>query len=656
MGARACIGFQFAFLEAKLVLARFAQRYVARPVDPNYVLRDIQALTMKPDHLEMVLEHRPEVKGRFPTPSDAQEKQAPAAVVGDRPMIVLYGSNMGGSRDIATDVARRAGKRGFAATVRELDEQLGKPWLTTGPVVIVTSTYNGTPPDNAVRFATYLDRAAPDACRGVQYAVLGCGNKQWRQTFQKFPIQIDEKLKSLGAEPFLPIGAADADSDFESAVENWTAALTIALETFVTGRETTVEPDHGAETALRVEIIDATEGNTGGTPMSRIKLDEDSLLSVMQVNRELQAAGSPGSTRHIEIPLPGSATYAAGDHLGVFPENPPALVEAVAKRSGMTPSTTVLLSSVGPDGSGVSGLPLGLPISVGEILTHYVDLAGPVTRRELRAWAKAADCPADKLRLDRWLADFAGVISESKPAMMDLLDQVPSVRVDLATLLTLRPSLKPRYYSISSSPLVSRDHCSLTVGVQRFKCADGVERAGLCSSYLAGLAEGMTVRVVVKDTGSSFRLPADASLPVILVGPGTGLAPLRGFIQERRALRGRGAKVGRTALFFGCRGAEDHLYREELESYRADRTLSLLDVAFSRLPDRPKTYVQDSIRRHAAELLSMVQDGGSIFVCGNAHGMAPGVRRAFSEILGGEAEVEKLESDGRYLQDVWAAG
>jgi cytochrome P450/NADPH-cytochrome P450 reductase len=161
---------------------------------------------------------------------------------------------------------------------------------------------------------------------------------------------------------------------------------------------------------------------------------------------------------------------------------------------------------------------------------------------------------------------------------------------------------------------------------------------------------------MVKDTGTSFRLPDDALIPVVLVGPGTGVAPLRGFIQERAALRARGVAVGRTALFFGCRGTEDHLYREELEAYRQDGTLTLLDVAYSRLPDRPKTYVQDSIRQHAASVLSMIQDGGSIFVCGNARGMAPGVRKAFSDILGGEAEVENLERERRYLQDVWAGG
>jgi cytochrome P450/NADPH-cytochrome P450 reductase len=654
MGARACIGFQFALLEAKMVLARFAQRYIARPIDPNYVLHEVQALTVKPDHLEMVLDHRPEIKGRFPERTKAPEKETAPAMTGNRPMVVLYGSNMGGSRDIAIDVARRAGKRGFAATVKELDEQVEKPWLTTGPVVIVTSTYNGTPPDNARRFATYLDHAAPGALHGVRYAVFGCGNKQWRQTFQKFPVHIDAKLKDLGAESFLAIGAADADGDFEAAVESWVASLVSTLETSFAGGQKTNSTV--SEDGLRVEIIDLAGGSAGTVSSSKLKLNQDSFLSVVKVNRELQVAGSSGSTRHIEFALPAAITYKAGDHLTVFPENPRDLVEAIAKRCGVMPATTVLLSSAHPDDNGISGLPLGLPISVGDILTQYIDLTGPVTRRELRAWAETAGCPPDKHRLDRWLADFSTAIGEGKPTVLDLLDQAPSVHIDLATILTLRPTLKPRYYSISSSSRVSPDRCSVTVGVQRFTGADGREQHGLCSSYLAGLGEGEAARIMVKDTGTSFRLPDDALIPVVLVGPGTGVAPLRGFIQERAALRARGVAVGRTALFFGCRGTEDHLYREELEAYRQDGTLTLLDVAYSRLPDRPKTYVQDSIRQHAASVLSMIQDGGSIFVCGNARGMAPGVRKAFSDILGGEAEVENLERERRYLQDVWAGG
>jgi len=652
MGMRACIGFQFALLEAKMVLARFAQRYMARPKDANYVLKDKQALTVKPDKLEMVLVRRPEKKGKFPMKPEKKIEEAAAPVEGHAPMSILYGSNMGTSRDIALTLAQEAGKRGFSATARELDDQVDKPWLTQGPVVIVTSTYNGTPPDNAAKFAEYLANAPAGCCAGVRYAVLGCGNKQWKQTFQKFPQMLQERLRNLGGEPFVEAGAADADGDFESAVETWKSALWTALASVGGKAETPTEDD--VATTIKVEVMNFAGAGAGATPPSRTKLDGDSLLTVIRVNRELQTAGSDTSTRHIEIPLPAMAKYAAGDHLGVFPHNPADVVEAVARRCGVTPTTVVMLTPTEPQLDSAAGLPLGVPIPVGELLSEHLDLTGPVTRRELRAWARTADCPPDKVKLDQWLGDFVKFVGENKPTMMGLLDQLPSVRMDLTTVIALRPPLKPRYYSISSSPQLAPDFCSLTVGVQHFQCGGGTERGGLCSNYLARCTEGTPVRVVVKDTGSTFRLPADPGAPVILVGPGTGLAPMRGFLQERHARRQNGEKVGKTYLFFGCRGEHDFIYREELESYAKEGTLDVLEVAFSRRDGQQKVYVQDMIKQRSADIKELLKDGGSILVCGNARGMAPAVREAFGEILGADT-VEKFEKENRYLQDVWAS-
>lgn len=653
MGVRSCIGFQFALLEARMVLARFIQRYTARPRDPHYVLRHKQALTVKPDHLEMLLERRPEVKGRFPLRTEAPKGAPVAAPVSGsgRPMRVLYGSNMGGCRDIALALARDAGSRGFAARVAELDEQVVQPWLADGPVVIVTSTYNGAPPDNAARFARWLETAPPDACAGVRFAVLGCGNAQWRHTFQKFPQTIAEGLAARGGTPLLERGTADADGDFESAVDSWSAGLWQALDSADAGRSQDVD---AAETpVLKVEVVNFAGAAAEAAPRRGTALDQDAVRIEVRVNRELQAPDARGSTRHIELSLPAGAAYAAGDHLGVFPSNPPALVAAAVAHCGLAADATVLLTALKPEAEGEGALPFGVPVRVGELLAEHVDLAGPVTRRELRAWAKAARCPPDQARIAQWLADFP-TLAAGKPRMMDLLAQVPSVQLDLATLLSLRPALKPRYYSISSSPLLAPDSCSLTVGAHRFRCGDGTEHDGLCSTYLAGRAEGTTLRVVVKDAGSAFHLPDDPSVPLILIGPGTGIAPLRGFIQERHALRAKGVAVGPVLLFFGCRDEGDYLYREELEAYRDEGTLGLLAVAYSRRAGTPKTYVQDLLRVDAVRVKELVGRGASVLICGNARTMAPDVRTAFTAILGAEALAE-MEASHRYLQDVWAS-
>lgn len=663
MGMRACIGFQFALLEAKMVLARFAQRYVAKPQDPRYVLREKQTLTIKPDQLFMVVERRPETKGRFPAktaPAAAATPvvQSATAASAGRPMLVLYGSNMGSCRDIAVALTQQAGQRGFAPVLRALDEQAGQACPTDGPVVIVTSTYNGTPPDNAAAFAKALETAPADFYRGVRFAVLGCGNRQWHQTFQKFPKEVESRLQALGGEPIVEIGAADADGDFEGAVETWTQAFWSAVDAgFGAASASPIETAAADDLAPTVRVESANLAGPVARPFpDYTPLDADSFLAPVVVNRELQAHGSSASTHHLEITLPAGVAYKAGDHLGVFPRNPADVVAAVAERCRLDLSATVILSPAGAAAPEDQGLPFGTPVSVGDLLATYVDLTGPITRRDLRAWAKTADCPPDKARIAAWLADVPGLVGGSKPRITDLLAQVPSVRLDLATLLTVRPTLKPRYYSISSSSLLAPDSCSVTVGVKRFKGPDGSDREGLCSHYLAGTAEGTTLRVVVKDTGSTFRLPENPLTPIILVGPGTGLAPLRGFLQERHALHSRGIAIGQSLLFFGCRSEADYLYREELEGYEKEGTLSLLSVAFSRLPDRPKTYVQDQIRANAALVAEALAAGAWIFVCGNARGMAPDVRQALTEIAGGPDAIARLDRDGRYHQDVWANG
>ena len=173
------------------------------------------------------------------------------------------------------------------------------------------------------------------------------------------------------------------------------------------------------------------------------------------------------------------------------------------------------------------------------------------------------------------------------------------------------------------------------------------------------------LRVFVRDTKSSFRLPEDPSKDLLLIGPGTGLAPMRGFLQERASQRRGGAKLGRVLLFFGCRHpAQDYLYQEELEDYLEEGVLSGLEVAFSREPGKPKVYVQDRLTAHAKEISEMLERGASLFVCGDAKAMAPAVQKTLTEILAKEsnipleeaqARIEKLKAEGRYLEDVWAS-
>jgi len=675
IGMRSCIGFQFALIEAKLVLARLYQRFTPRLANPDYKLEHVQTLTVKPKDLYMVLEPRAEERGRGPTPGSAAASTPPEELKqgSGTPVLILYGSNMGASQEVAQTLARKTRGHGFAPLVEELDARAAA--LPLGmPVLIVTSTYNGNPPDNATRFVEWLSRSdlPDDAVKGVSFAVLGCGNKQWKTTFQKVPRFIDARLRQLGADSFFDLGACDADGDFESAAESWCDGAISALRARFGGEKGAPSVDGTAAASVDAPLYTVEYVNFAGTESasalpSRYPLQEQAFWTTVLKNEELQSEGSGRSTRHIELALPKGITYTAGDHLGIFPENPASIVNAIAERCGARLSDVVILRPNSDAGVTAEALPCGIPITVFDLLTYHIDLAGPISRKELRALSRRCPCPPERGPLEALCQDarFRSEVMEAKLTLYDVLSRYKSVECELAMLLSLRPLLKPRYYSISSSPKVLPAALSITVGVHDCPRKDGTTLEGLCSHYLQARPPGSQVRVVVKDTKSSFRLPEDASQDVILIGPGTGLAPLRGFIQERGALRQAGVPVGQTLLFFGCRQpSHDYLYQRELEGYVKDGTLSALHVAFSREPGKPRTYVQDHLRAQSEPLRKLLEQGAYVYICGDARKMAPDVQTAFADILlsqpgmDGEkaaAVLETLKTQGRYLQDVWAS-
>ncbi len=575
------------------------------------------------------------------------------------PMRVWYGSNFGTAEDIARKLAGDAQGYGFSAHVAELDDFAGQ-LPDEGYLLIVCATYNGTAPDNARKFLQWLE-GSDEPLTDVRFSVFGCGNSDWSATFQEVPRRIDAGLARRGATRVHVRGEGDAKDDFDGRFEAWVqplwtrlgADLGVELAPPVAGPLFSVE-------VLSPERVSPFVETLGARPM-RVAL-----------NRELRGGGrrgvDGGSTRHIELDLPEGVRYQAGDHLGVVPHNSAALVQRAAARFGFEQDVTIRITARSDRDT---FLPVGERITLHSLFSDYVELQHVAARAHIRTLAAHSECPFTKMNLEALASDevaggglYRSEVLAKRRSVLDLLEQFPAAKPPLELYLEMLPPLAPRYYSISSSPLQSGKSCSVTVGVVGAPAKSGRgEYAGVCSNYLAGQGDGSVLYAFVKDTGSAFRLPADPRTPIIMVGPGTGLAPFRGFLQERAAQRTAGREVGPSMMFFGCRHeAKDYLYREELEAFARDGVAEL-HVAFSRMQAQ-KVYVQDLLRERRQRVWALLQEGAVVYVCGDASRMEPEVRSAIVAITiacgemneaSARRHVDDLVAVGRYLVDVWAA-
>ncbi|MET3942636.1 cytochrome P450/NADPH-cytochrome P450 reductase [Paenibacillus sp. PvP094] len=657
-GQRACIGQQFALQEATLVLGMVLKHFDF--IDhTDYQLKVKETLTLKPDHFTI----RVRARGGQPVmavPGVALEEPAPAvkrkeldtANAHHTPMLVLYGSNLGTAEGIAREIADTARYQGFRSEVEALDNRVGN-LPKEGVVIIVSASYNGQPPSNAKNFVEWIQHADANAFEGVRFAVLGCGDHNWASTYQRIPRLIDEQLSSKGASRLSPLGESDASGDFEKQVEDWSEQLWPDLA-HAMGLK--LNSSSGSErSSLSVQFV-------SGHAVTPLADTYDAHAAHVLENRELHDAGSLRSTRHLEIQLPEGMTYKEGDHLGVLPQNPPELVERVLKRYGFTGTEHLVLDA---SGRSAAHLPLHQPVNLVDLLSHSVELQEAATRAQLRELAAYTVCPPHKKELEALLDEsiYMEEVRGKRVSMLDYLVKYEACEMPFERFLELLPSLKARYYSISSSPRVQPEQASITVSVVRAPAWSGQgEYKGIASNYLANLKPGEEVIMFIRTPESGFELPSDPEVPVIMVGPGTGVAPFRGFLQARRVLKEQGQSVGEAHLYFGCRNPEhDYLYKNELEAAQQEGLVQL-HTAFSRVDGQDKCYVQHLMRDDAEKLIPLLEHGGHLYICGDGSKMAPDVeatlKQAYTDISGkpldeADAWLERLQQEGRYAKDVW---
>ncbi|NHK26848.1 sulfite reductase subunit alpha [Parvularcula flava] len=543
-----------------------------------------------------------------------------------KPVHILYGSQTGNAESVAEEVAENASQFGLAPHVMALDDIEIADLKKMERVLICVSTYGeGEMPDNAQLFwDAILSQTAP-RLEKTHYAVLALGDTSYDEFCQAGKL-IDLRLEQLGA--YRIADRVDCDVDYEDKAAEWLGSALPEISKFGKDAPTAGVPEASKDVPV------------GEAKSKRAKWNrKNPYTSVLATNRLLSAEGSAKEIRHFEFALGDSEIeYEAGDALGVMPVNDPELVEATIKRLGYNPDADA------GDGK-----------SLREALTTDYEISMP-SRDYLTAVAAQAEDSRlshivdnnDKEAIDDYLW--------SKD-QLDLLNLYPVVTWDLEQYLDLLKPLQHRAYSISSSPKADPDHIHLTVASVRYD-SHGRQHGGVCSTFMADRVGDQGTAGIFLSPNKAFRLPSDLDAPVIMVGPGTGIAPFRAFLQDREAA---GAK-GKNWLFFGDQKRKsDFIYEQEMLDWHDKGVLTKLDLAFSR-DQEEKIYVQQRMKENGAELFKWLEEGAYFYVCGDATRMAKDVDAALLKIIEKEAGINddaawdyvgKMKKDKRYLRDVY---
>ncbi|WP_328438359.1 cytochrome P450 [Streptomyces sp. NBC_00444] len=667
-GVRACIGRQFALTEARLALALVLQKF--KFADLNDYKMDVrEALTRKPGDFQLVVrtrqEHERTVFGAADLRTDDTQAQAVVSGVGVN-LTVAYGSSLGSCEDLARTIADRGERSGFGTTLTSLDE-LGDHLPTEGLLVVVAASYNGKAPDNAQRFDDLIAAGLPESSlSNVRFALLGAGNTQWVATYQAFPKRIEEALLAAGATPIIERGIADAAGDFDGMATRWTDTLWATLaEEYAADTSEAGGPRYQVRLLTEADVRPAIVSEQAH-PLTVVANDE--LVSDATGLWDFSIEPPRPSAKSITIELPEDVTYDTGNHLAVFAKNEPALVDRALMRLGVDRDQVLRLDQ--PAG-GRTHLPVGTPVTAGLLFTEFLELQDVATRSQIQTLAEHTSCPWARLQLDAYTADteeaqqlYRQEILNKRISVLGLLERFPAIELPLAVFLDLMGPIRPRFYSISSSPLANPRQVRLTVGLLEGPALSGDgQYRGTCSSYIARLEPGDVFYGYVRVPSPTFAPPADPATPLILIGPGTGIAPLRGFLEERARQYKIGTKVGLSEVFVGCRHPEhDYFYRGEMEMWELSGT-ARVHTAFSAVAGHPARFVQDAITAASDRVWQALQDGAYVYVCGDGRRMAPAVREALAAIhrrhTGSDDEaaqqwLAQLEADERYQQDVFA--
>ncbi|MFN2745797.1 assimilatory sulfite reductase (NADPH) flavoprotein subunit [Bacillus sp. z60-18] len=553
-----------------------------------------------------------------PAPSTAQPVS--------KEVTILYGSQTGNAQGVAENAGKSLEGRGFQVTVSSMSDFKPNQLKKLKNLLIVVSTHGeGEPPDNALSFHEFLHGRRAPKLDDLRFSVLALGDSSY-EFFCQTGKEFDQRLAELGGTRISP--RVDCDVDFDEAAAQWLEGVFNGLS----------EAQGQAESAAPVQTAPAPQA--GETVYSRKHPFRAEVLE----NLNLNGRGSNKETRHLELSLEGSGfTYEPGDALGIFPENDPELVDMLLSELNWDPNETVTVDKQGESLPLKEALTSSFEITVltKKFIQQAAELLGHEKLREL-----AAAEHADKLKAyidGRDLLDFVrdfGPIGAPPQEFVSILRKMP-----------------PRLYSIASSLAANPDEVHLTIGAVRYN-THGRDRKGVCSILCAErLQPGDTLPIFIQPN-KNFKLPENPETPIIMVGPGTGVAPFRSFMQEREET----GTAGKSWMFFGDQHfVTDFLYQTEWQKWLKDGVLTKMDVAFSRDTDE-KVYVQHRMLEHSKELFEWLQEGAAFYICGDKNNMAKDVHSALLDIIekeGGmsreeaEAYLAEMKKQKRYQRDVY---
>ncbi|MCR8925785.1 assimilatory sulfite reductase (NADPH) flavoprotein subunit [Priestia megaterium] len=550
------------------------------------------------------------------TAAPAQTKQTVS-----KDVTILYGSQTGNAQGLAENTGKTLEAKGFNVTVSSMNDFKPNNLKKLENLLIVVSTHGeGEPPDNALSFHEFLHGRRAPKLENFRFSVLSLGDSSY-EFFCQTGKEFDVRLAELGGERLYP--RVDCDLDFEEPANKWLKGVIDGLSE---------AKGHSASAAV------PAEAPAGTSPYSRTNPFKAEVLE----NLNLNGRGSNKETRHLELSLEGSGlTYEPGDSLGIYPENDPELVDLLLNEFKWDASESVTVNKEGETRPLREALISNFEITVltKPLLKQAAELTGNdklkalvENREELKAYTQGRD-------------------------VIDLVRDFGPWNVSAQEFVAILRKMPARLYSIASSLSANPDEVHLTIGAVRYE-AHGRERKGVCSVLCSErLQPGDTIPVYLQ-SNKNFKLPQDQETPIIMVGPGTGVAPFRSFMQEREET---GAK-GKSWMFFGDQHfVTDFLYQTEWQKWLKDGVLTKMDVAFSRDTEE-KVYVQNRMLEHSKELFQWLEEGASFYVCGDKTNMARDVHNTLVEIIETEGKMSREQAEAylaemkkqkRYQRDVY---